>query len=130
MTAWRFILRNPLAYRKIAFASFIGYAFSTNIGFSMIAGSSVRYRLYSSWGLSAIDIPRSLPLHSGLWLGLGAVAGVMFLIEPLRFLHCFISLLSIQPWECSFLYWWRDIFCRVLGEETAKNSGWEFSLPP
>src|SRR4030067_2814513 len=45
-------IRSPLPYRKIALASFIGYAFSINIGLSMGAGGTVRYRLYSAWGLS------------------------------------------------------------------------------
>ncbi len=40
-------IHHPLSYSKTALASFIGYAFSNNIGFSMIAGASVRYRLYS-----------------------------------------------------------------------------------
>jgi phosphatidylglycerol lysyltransferase len=41
--AFRYVGRN-LEYGRIAFASFIGYAFSNNIGLSMLAGSSVRYR--------------------------------------------------------------------------------------
>ena len=48
----------PLAYRKTALASFMSYAFSNNMGFGMLAGGSVRYRLYSGWGLSALDITR------------------------------------------------------------------------
>ena len=35
------MMRVPLAYRRIGLASFIGYAFSNNIGLSMIAGASV-----------------------------------------------------------------------------------------
>jgi uncharacterized membrane protein YbhN (UPF0104 family) len=49
-------IQYPLVYSKIGLASFIGYAFSNNIGMSMIAGASVRYRLYSAWGLSALQI--------------------------------------------------------------------------
>ena len=41
-------IKHPLPYRKTAFASFIGYAFGNNIGLSMLAGGSVRFRLYSS----------------------------------------------------------------------------------
>jgi uncharacterized membrane protein YbhN (UPF0104 family) len=52
-------IQYPLEYTKIALASFIGYAFSNNIGLSMFAGASVRYRLYSGWGLSIL--PGSLP---------------------------------------------------------------------
>jgi uncharacterized membrane protein YbhN (UPF0104 family) len=51
-------IRYSLSYGKIALASFIGYAFGTNIGLSMLARSSVRYRLYSAWGLSAVEITK------------------------------------------------------------------------
>ncbi len=34
-------LRHPLPYRKIALASFTGYAFGNNLGFSLVAGGSV-----------------------------------------------------------------------------------------
>jgi|GEM_PF-3025423 len=43
--ALRYINRK-FYYRKKALASFVGYAFSNNIGLSMLAGGSVRYRLY------------------------------------------------------------------------------------
>jgi uncharacterized membrane protein YbhN (UPF0104 family) len=45
--AIRFVKRS-LSIGRIALASFIGYAFSNNIGFSMLAGASVRYRLGGS----------------------------------------------------------------------------------
>lgn len=62
MTGYDFLalryVGNPLGYAKTALASFIGYAFSNNIGLSMIAGASVRFRLYSAWGLDAIEITK------------------------------------------------------------------------
>ena len=33
----------------------MSYAFSNNLGFSVLTGGSVRYRLYGSWGLLALD---------------------------------------------------------------------------
>jgi len=36
-------IRHPLAYGRIAVASFIGYALSHNIGLSIFTGSAVRY---------------------------------------------------------------------------------------
>lgn len=39
-------VNHPLRYGKIAMAGFIGYAFSNNVGISMLA--AIRYRLYSS----------------------------------------------------------------------------------
>jgi phosphatidylglycerol lysyltransferase len=49
-------LGRPLAYRRIALASFIGYAFSNSAGLPFLSGSAVRLRLYSAWGLSTLEI--------------------------------------------------------------------------
>ncbi len=77
-------IRHPLSYAKIGLASFIGYAFSNNIGMSMIAGASVRYRLYSAWGLSALQITQVVAFCTlTLWLGFFTLAGAVFLTEPL-----------------------------------------------
>jgi phosphatidylglycerol lysyltransferase len=80
--AFRYIGRS-LPYRKIAFASFIGYAFSNTIGMSMLAGSTVRYRLYTVWGISTIEITKMIAFYTvTLWLGLLALGGVTFTVEP------------------------------------------------
>ena len=80
--AFRYIHRT-LEYGKIAFASFIGYAFSNNIGLSMVAGSSVRYRLYTSWGLSILEVTKMVAFYTlSLWLGLLFVGGLAFVTEP------------------------------------------------
>ncbi len=80
--AFRYVGRN-LEYGRIAFASFIGYAFSNNIGMSMLAGSSVRYRLYTSWGLSVLDVTKMVAFSTlTLWLGLLSVGGIAFVVEP------------------------------------------------
>ncbi len=77
-------IRYPLSYSKIALASFVGYVFSNNIGMSMIAGASVRYRLYSAWGLSALQITQVVAFCTlTLWLGFFTLGGAVFLIEPL-----------------------------------------------
>ena len=76
LLALRYI-RHPLSYPKIGVASFIGYAFSNNIGLSMLAGGSVRYRLYSSWGLSALEITEVVGFCTlSLWLGFFTLGGV------------------------------------------------------
>ena len=80
--AFRYIHRT-LEYGKIAFASFIGYAFSNNIGLSMLAGSSVRYPLYTSWGLSILEVTKLVAFYTlSLWLGLLFVGGLAFVTEP------------------------------------------------
>nr|HPM83274.1 YbhN family protein [Candidatus Anammoximicrobium sp.] len=50
-------IRHPLPLGQIALASFTGFATSYNFG-ALLGGTSVRYRLYSAWGLSAVDIVR------------------------------------------------------------------------
>jgi len=74
----------PLAYLKTTLASFMSYAFSNNMGFGMLAGGSVRYRLYSGWGLSALDITRVILFCSFTFLmGLFVFGGIVFLLFPL-----------------------------------------------
>jgi phosphatidylglycerol lysyltransferase len=76
-------IRHPIAYRKSALASFVGYTFSNNIGLSMLAGASVRYRLYSAWGLSMIEISQVVFFCvASLWLGFCLLFGVMALSAP------------------------------------------------
>ena len=75
---------HPLPYRKIGIASFISYAFSNNIGLSMLAGASVRYRLYSAWGLSGEKIATIVFFCTlSLWLGFFAVGGVILTLVPM-----------------------------------------------
>lgn len=125
-------IRSPLPYRKIALASFIGYAFSINIGLSMIAGGTVRYRLYSAWGLSAQEITKVIAFYTlALWLGLFSLSGTIFLIEPVAvpsMLH--LPFYSLRPLgvvllapACGYL-----LLCR-LRKRPLKIGGWKFSLP-
>jgi phosphatidylglycerol lysyltransferase len=77
-------IRYPLPYPKVGTASFIGYAFSNNIGLSMIAGASVRFRLYSVWGLSTLQITQVIAFCTlTAWLGFFALGGVVFQFESL-----------------------------------------------
>jgi phosphatidylglycerol lysyltransferase len=75
-------VRHPLAYHKIALASFIGYVFSSNA--TVIGGSAARYRIYSALGVSAGEMAE-LVLFCGVtfWLGFLALAGTVFIVQPL-----------------------------------------------
>jgi phosphatidylglycerol lysyltransferase len=76
-------ISKTIAYRRIALASFISYAFSNTIGLSFLTGGSVRYRLYSSWNLSAIEVAKLLVFCSStLWIGFMTIAGISFTIWP------------------------------------------------
>ena len=79
---FRYIGRK-MPYPKIAKAAFIGYTFSNNIGFSLITGGSLRYRIYSSWGLSGIEITEIVAFCGlTLWTGFLTLSGLAFTFAP------------------------------------------------
>lgn len=69
-------LRLPIPYMRTALASFASYAISFNLGFPLLTGGTVRYRIYGTRGVSAGKVA-SLTVVAGLtfWLGMGAVLG-------------------------------------------------------
>jgi phosphatidylglycerol lysyltransferase len=80
--AFRYI-RHPLPYSKIALASFIGYAFNNNVGFSGLVGGSLRYRLYNAWRLTAVEIAKVIVFCTiSFWLGFVLLGGIFFLAAP------------------------------------------------
>jgi phosphatidylglycerol lysyltransferase len=77
-------IKRPLPYRWVAPISFIGYAFSNNVGLANLAGTSVRYHLYSARELTTLEIAKIIGFcHVTFWLGFFAVGGVVFIVEPL-----------------------------------------------
>ncbi|MEH1833486.1 MAG: lysylphosphatidylglycerol synthase domain-containing protein [Nostoc sp.] len=74
-----------LSWNKIAFTNFISSAFSNTIGFALLTGSAIRYRFYSSWGVSKLAIAQVIAFANfTFWLGMFAVAGLLFIINPLQ----------------------------------------------
>jgi phosphatidylglycerol lysyltransferase len=69
--------RSP-GFWRTAFASFTAYVLSYNIGMSVISGTAVRFRLYSSWGYTSREIAR-IVTFTGLtfWVGLFSAAGTL-----------------------------------------------------
>jgi phosphatidylglycerol lysyltransferase len=77
-------IKNNLPKSKIVLASFIVFSFSNNVGFYSLSGGAVRFRLYSAWGLSNMDITKLITFSSGIafWLGLLTICGITFLMNP------------------------------------------------
>lgn len=76
-------VRRTLSWQRTLFASFLSYAFSNTIGLSVLASGSIRYRLYSAWGLSALEIAKVVLFGSiTLWLGMLSCAGGVLLLDP------------------------------------------------
>ncbi|MCC7464395.1 MAG: bifunctional lysylphosphatidylglycerol flippase/synthetase MprF, partial [Gammaproteobacteria bacterium] len=53
--ALRYVAR-PLPYPRTALTSFIAYAFGHNLSLAAFTGAAVRYRVYSTQGLTAVDV--------------------------------------------------------------------------
>jgi len=71
-----------LSLGKISLASFTGFVTSYNFG-ALLGGTPVRYRLYSEWGFSAVEVVQ-LVVMMGItfWVGIFGLAGVFFVIRP------------------------------------------------
>src|SRR4051794_3058646 len=81
--AVRAIGRPDIPYRVNALAAFTSYSIGHNVGASVFTGGAVRYRIYSAWGLNAIDVAKICFL-AGLtfWLGNAAVLGLGICYHP------------------------------------------------
>lgn len=78
-------VRRKLSYGRIAMASLVGYGISMTLGFPLLTGAPLRYRMYSRWGLTASEIARIIGFYSTtFWLGVLAVGGLSFLLDPPR----------------------------------------------
>lgn len=71
-----------LSPRRVVFSAFVGYAVSQAVGNPILTGGSVRYRLYSLWGLSPPEVAKSI-LFAGLsfWLGFFALGGTVLALD-------------------------------------------------
>ena len=81
--ALRTIGRKDVPYRVAALAGFTSYSVGHNVGASVFTGGAVRYRIYSAWGLDAVEVAK-LCFIAGLtfWLGNVTVLGFGFAYHP------------------------------------------------
>ncbi len=81
--ALRTLGRNDIPYRIAALAGFTSYSVGHNVGASVFSGGAVRYRIYSSWNMNALEVAK-LCFIAGLtfWLGNIAVLGLGIAWHP------------------------------------------------
>ena len=130
--ALRTIGRSDVPYRVAALAGFSSYAVGHNVGASVFSGGAVRYRIYSAWGLSVIDVTK-ICFVAGLtfWLGNATVLGLGVLYNPQAAraldqlplwsnrLLAFVILILLSAYVA-----WVWVKPRVIGRE-----GWQVTLP-
>jgi uncharacterized membrane protein YbhN (UPF0104 family) len=75
--------RRDVPFRIAALAGFTSYSIGHNVGASVFTGGAVRYRIYSAWGLSAIEVAK-ICFVAGLtfWLGNATVLGLGIAYTP------------------------------------------------
>ena len=93
--ALRAIGRGEISYRIAALAGFTSYSVGHNIGATVFTGGAVRYRIYSAYGLDAIEVAK-ICFVAGLtfWLGNAAVLGLGISLHP----DAATSIDQLPPW--------------------------------
>jgi uncharacterized membrane protein YbhN (UPF0104 family) len=130
--ALRTIGRRDVPYRIAALAGFTSYSVGHNVGASVFTGGAVRYRIYSGWGLDAIEVAK-ICFVAGLtfWLGNVAVLGFGFAYHPqaaseIDFLPLWLNRglgIAALLVLCGYVAWvWRTP--RVIGRQN-----WQVQLP-
>ena len=72
-----------LPYRRVLFASFLSYAISNNVGQAWLSGGSMRYRLYSGWGMPGISIAKIVLFCTvSYFLGAATVIVAGYVLSP------------------------------------------------
>ncbi|MDR1926505.1 MAG: phosphatidylglycerol lysyltransferase domain-containing protein [Endomicrobium sp.] len=132
IVAFKYIGSNvSLKSKDILFTCFISNILASNTGYSMLFGGSIRYRLYSMYKVSIVDITKVLFFSSAtIWLGLLAIGGFIFTLYPvslegmlnLNFSTRMIGMLSIAV---LFLY----VFLSTLHLRSIKIFRWTITFP-
>jgi uncharacterized membrane protein YbhN (UPF0104 family) len=86
--------RRVIPYGRVLFTSFIAYSFGHTLGFAAFTGAAIRFRLYSTAGVTAVDVATISAFCSlSIGIGLTTLTGSSLLISPEQA----SSLLHLQP---------------------------------
>ncbi|MCB1884378.1 MAG: bifunctional lysylphosphatidylglycerol flippase/synthetase MprF [Geminicoccaceae bacterium] len=85
----------PLPQRRVALAAFTSYALAHNVGFAVLSGGAMRYRLYGGWGLGMVEVAKITAFVSmTTTLGMTTIMGVAGLGESGRLM----ALARVPSW--------------------------------
>jgi phosphatidylglycerol lysyltransferase len=113
-------INRPLSYPRAALAGFLAAAVGSNLGFAMVTGGAIRYRIYSQAGLSALEIAGVTTLFAltvtlgigfiltlAMLFGTGEAAGSVIHLRPewrraiggfmLALMVAYITIAAIRP---------------------------------
>ena len=88
-------IKRPFRYPRVALASFISYALANNVGFGMLSGGAVRYKLYGGWGLNAVEVAKVIGCVAlTTTLGMSSIMGLAAIGEGQRL----VNLVGLSAW--------------------------------
>jgi uncharacterized membrane protein YbhN (UPF0104 family) len=86
--------RRLLRFPQVLFASFVAFALTNSLGFALVSGGSVRYRIYSGYGLTPVEIGEVVAFCTLSYvLGVTTVGGLMLVFKPVSL----ASILRLPP---------------------------------
>ena len=98
-------LGRTVSPQNVVLASLISFSISNNTGQALISGSSMRYRFYSMWGLSGMDIIKfSLFISLMYVLGATTLLGISTVTSPLHLSHT-VQWSAWTAFAALALYW-------------------------
>jgi phosphatidylglycerol lysyltransferase len=103
----------PVSFARTALTSFIAYAFGHNLSLAAFTGAAVRYRLYSSEGLTAVDVATIVSMCAlTTAIGVSVLAGGALLVaapgvSALHLGHLWSRLagLVLLGWVLGYVAW-------------------------
>ena len=126
-------LKKKVSLSKIMIGAIIGYAFSNIVGW-MLGGTAVRYRLYRRWGFSFMDIVAFISLLSvTFWLGMFLLAGIAFVLLPVRLPAEYQEHLYFSPQSYGYAFLFivlLYLLATLVIRKPIKIGGQEFAFPP
>lgn len=76
-------VRHSVGLGRTWFTGFIAYGFSQTLGFAWLTGGSIRFRLYSAFGLSAVETAQVVAFAGiTVWVGVTTLAGSVLALVP------------------------------------------------
>ncbi len=117
---------------KMMLTSYIAYVFSYNVGLSVFGGTAIRYRMYTAFGFSVSDIAKIVGFNIlTLWSGFFALAGGIFLFEPLAIqTHFALPFSTVRPLGALFLLIVTSyVGWSWLGKKSVRVGRWAIDLP-
>jgi phosphatidylglycerol lysyltransferase len=120
----------PLKFKDILFTCFISNALGNNTGYSMLFGGSIRYRMYSLYNVSMLNVTKVLFFSSAtIWLGLLTIGGIVFTFTPVNFESAKFMFASTRPVGFIFLIILFTYIALSFSAKPRKFFKWEINFP-